>query len=73
MPDDGIGVYLLDDSIGVHRDLDRTMSLGGGHEHPCDRHGRGGLACLLRYLLYLRRRRVPARPPDLPGAALHVR
>ena len=42
-------------------------------KRACDRYHGGGLACLLRDLLYLRRRGVPAGSSDLPRTAIHVR
>jgi hypothetical protein len=70
--DDGVGMDLLDDRSGPGGDRGGVCLRGSG-EHTHDRQGRGGLACRLRYPLHLRRRRVPARSPDLPRTAVYVR
>jgi hypothetical protein len=52
------------------------VSLRGGDKRARDRHRRRSLARLVRHLLYLRRRRVPARPHEfartsMPGRWIH--
>jgi hypothetical protein len=72
--DQGGGVRLLGHGggaglclhLGVGRLRQRDQRAG-------DRHRGGGLACLLGYLLYLRRCGVPARSSDLVRAAVQVR
>ena len=66
----GISVYVLDDHRGPDRDLGGRGRVRGGDKHARDRHRRDGLARLFRHVLYLRRCRVPAAPPDMPGAAV---
>jgi len=52
--------------LGVRRLRQRDQRAG-------DRYRRGGLACLLGYLLYLRRGDVPALSAEFPRAAVQVR
>src|SRR6185437_5348980 len=72
--DQGGGLGLLGHGGGLdgrlHLGVCRLRQL---NQRAGDRHRGGGLACLLGYLLYLRRGGVPARSSDLARAAVQVR